>query len=375
MTEPPELRNIPFRRIMLLNFGGLGDEILFFPVIRALRQHYPDAYISIVVEPRCQNLLEHEYFIDQVYTFDIKTRRHPGDLLELLNILRQDASELIISSGSSPLVSLLLFLSGIPYRVGYDSNKLAFLLTHAAPLNKQQYAAKMYYDLLLPLGFPEITPIPYMALPAMVNVWVEQWLKANHVQEPYVLIHPGVSLISKQKQLLKSWEPFKWEALVRRLLEQGRTVLLAGGPDDAEEVAYLTEKIQHPQFVSLYGHTKSMYQLGGFIQRSAVMVCVDSAPLHLAVALQSRVVAIFGPTDEKKLLPAGQPNIRVMTVPSVSCRPCLWDTRQTTCDALSCLVELGVEQVHQAVDELWQLHVAEQAALTAPVASSELEEV
>ena len=71
-------------RILLINFGGLGDEVLFFPVIETLRYHYPKARIAMLVEPRCANLMEHHYFLDQVLTFDIKHRRSPADLLEML---------------------------------------------------------------------------------------------------------------------------------------------------------------------------------------------------------------------------------------------------------------------------------------------------
>lgn len=340
-------------RILLINFGGLGDEILFFPVIQHLRAHYPAARITALVEPRCRNIMEHNHLIDEVFTFDIKSRKHPGDLLELVGILRDEAPDMIISSGGSTLVAGLLFLSGARYRVGYDSGRLRFLLTHRAPLNKEQYAAKMYYDLLLPLGFPDyITPEPEMKLPAMVDQWVVAWFKRQQVplDEPYVLIHPGVSLLSKQKQLIKSWENHKWEALIRQLLEEGTRVVLAGGPDDADELAYLQARLSHPKLVSTYGHTRNMYQLGGFIRRAGVMVCVDSAPLHLGVAVNANIVTIFGPTDEQKLLPMHRTNLRVIHT-DVACRPCLWATRQTTCEALTCLQEIGVERVYNAVRE------------------------
>lgn len=337
------------QRIMLINFGGIGDEILFFPVIEALRYQYPNARISILVEPRCSNLLEHHYFIDQIYTFDIKHRKSPGDLMELLTILRAEAPELIISSGSSSLVAPLLFLSGAPYRVGYDAGKFAFLLTHRAPLNPSQYAAQMYYNLLEPLGFLPQPLQPQLKLPAVVRHWAKTWLASQGVieDEPYVLIHPGVSLMSKEKKLIKSWARSRWETLMQRLLNEGTKVVIAGGPDDAEEINYFQSRLEHPNLIMAYGHTRDLYQLGALIQQAAVTVCVDSAPMHLGVALDAKLVAIFGPTDEAKLLPESE-QFTAITHP-VSCRPCLWSTRQTTCDALTCLEGISVEQVYAAV--------------------------
>lgn len=349
MVKLTDLAHRSFERILLINFGGIGDEILFFPVIKALRQHYPETHLSILVEPRCRNIMEHHYYLDEVLTFDIKHRKHPSDLLELLSLLKSADPELIISSGSSPFVALLLFLSGTPYRVGYGSNKLQFLLTHTAPLDKEQYAAKMYYDLLTALGFPKADPVPEMVLPPPVYQKVDQWLADKDLTDtPYVLIHPGVSKISKDKQFIKSWDMPNWRDLILKLLDEGRHVVLAGGPDDADEMDYLLSEVpEHAHFHSIYGATKSMFELGGFIERSELMICLDSAPLHIGVALQANILAIFGPTDEQKLLPK-RPNVQVVTF-DIACRPCLWTTRQTTCAELSCLKEISVDRVHQAV--------------------------
>ena len=341
----------PIERIVLINFGGIGDEILFFPVIETLRYHYPQARIAIVVEPRCRNLLEHHYFIDAVYGFDIKHQRSPGELLELVSILRNEAPDMIVSSGGSSMVAPLLFLSGANIRVGYDSGRFAFLLTHRAPLKKEQYAAQMYYDLLIPLGIQPHPVVPTMKLPGIVEQWAVQWLKSQGIAkgEPYVLIHPGVSLMSKEKNLIKSWERHNWKSLIERLLAEDRKVVIAGGPDDAEEIAYLQANLSHPNLKMAYGQTRDLYQLGGLIQYSAAIVCVDSAPMHLGVALGSPVVAIFGPTDEKLLLPPDSADKYVAVTHPVECRPCLWATRQTTCDALSCLTNISVDQVYQAL--------------------------
>ena len=347
-AAPSPLPKADIQRILLINFGGIGDEILFFPVIETLRYAYPHAYLSILVEPRCHNLMDHHYFIDEVLTFDIKHRKSPGDLLDLLTLIRGNEADMVISSGGSSLVAPLLFLSGASYRVGYDAGRFPGLLTHRAPLNKAQYAANMYHDLLNPLGLARANVVPQTSLPTIVKHWSHQWLSTqdlttgDHVKD-YVLIHPGVSLMSKEKQLIKSWERNRWCQLIQRLLKEGTPVVLAGGPDDAEEVNYITARIQHPLFKVAYGHTRDLYQLGGLIEAAGVTVCVDSAPMHLAIALQSPLVAIFGPTDENKLVPK---DARYQVVKhDVSCRPCLWETRNTTCATLDCLTGIQVKQV------------------------------
>lgn len=349
MSKPVDVE-----RILLINFGGIGDEILFFPVIETLRYAYPHAYISILVEPRCHNLMDHHYFIDEVLTFDIKHRKSPGDLLDLLTLIRSNEADMVISSGGSSLVAPLLFLSGAEVRVGYQSGRFPQLLTHAAPLNKEQYAADMYHDLLQPLGLTRPEVVPRTTLPNIVKHWSQHWLKTQGLaNKDYVLIHPGVSLMSKEKKLIKSWERDRWCKLIVRLLKEETPVVLAGGPDDAEEVRYITARIQHPLLKVAYGHTRDLYQLGGLIEAAKVTVCVDSAPMHLAIALQAQLVAIFGPTDEKKLVPQDS-RFRVISH-DVPCRPCLWATRNTTCDSLDCLQGIRVKSVYNAVRQFLPL--------------------
>ncbi len=342
------------KRILMINFGGIGDEILFYPVIESLRSQYPQAHLSILVEPRCQNLLEHHYYLDKVLTFDIKHRKSPSDLLELLNLIRESAPELIVSSGGSSMVAPLLFLSGAPYRAGYDSGRFPNLLTHRAPLNPDQYAAQMYYDLLLPLGFPAQSVTPQMSLPGVVKDWASAWLEGQGLaRQRFVLIHPGVSLMSKEKKLIKSWARDHWLTLIQQLLHEGEHVVLAGGPDDAEEIDYLQPRLGvHSNLHLAYGQTRDLYQLAALIERSGALICVDSAPMHLGVALNAPVVAIFGPTDDQKLLPPGEQLHLQAVTHSVACRPCLWATRNTTCDTLDCLVNISVDQVYQALRKL-----------------------
>ncbi len=88
--------------------------------------------------------------------------------------------------------------------------------------------------------------------------------------------------------------------------EPGVDVILAGGPDDKEAIEQIRAQLKpDSKVISTYGHTRNLRELVGLIDICDLMVCVDSAPMHLAVALGKPVVALFGPTNEAVLLPAG----------------------------------------------------------------------
>ncbi len=353
------------QRILAINFGGIGDEILFFPVIQGLRETYPNSRITMLVEPRCSGIGAFNPAIDEVLTFDIKAKPGPAELMALVGELRKRKFDLAISSGGSALVPVLLWLTGARYRAGYGASKTARLLTYQAPLKKQQYAADMYYDLIRD-WVPSPNRLPQVAIAPSDRQWAKDFMSEQAIQpgEAVVMLHPGCSRLSVLKGFLKSWESEKWAELARRLDAAGVRVMIAGGPDDEETIEAIRKKLAtQPSvtgasgsfigasgsfFIDAYGKTKGLGQLAALIEQASVLVAVDSAPMHLGIAVGRPTVALFGPTDPKKLLPEGTVH-QAVHVSGLECRPCLWDRRQTSCEALSCMKDLSVDLVEQAV--------------------------
>ena len=350
------------QRILAINFGGIGDEILFFPVIQGLRETYPNSRITMLVEPRCAGIGAFNPAIDEVLTFDIKAKPGPAELMGLVGELRKRKFDLAISSGGSALVPVLLWLTGARYRAGYGASKTAGLLTYKAPLNKQQYAAEMYYDLIRE-WVPSPNRLPQVAIAPADRQWAKDFMVEAGVKpgESVVMLHPGCSRLSVIKGFIKSWDPQNWAELSRRLAHDGIRVMIAGGPDDEETLAAIRAQLAAPAgsegagltpdgspVIDAAGKTKGLGQLAALIEQASVLVAVDSAPMHLGVAVAKPTVAIFGPTDPKKLLPEGTIH-QAVHVSGLECRPCLWDRRQTTCEALTCLKDLSVDMVEQAV--------------------------
>ena len=343
------------QRILAINFGGIGDEILFFPVIQGLRETYPNSRITMLVEPRCAGIGAFNPAIDEVMTFDIKAKPGPAELMALVGELRKRKFDLAISSGGSAMVPLLLWLTGARYRAGYGASKTAGLLTYKAPLSKQQYAAEMYYDLIRE-WVPSPNRLPQVAIAPADRQWAKEFMAQEGVQpgDAVVMLHPGCSRLSVLKGFIKSWAPSNWAELARRLSADGVRVMIAGGPDDEETLAAIRAQLstqagdEPSSILDAAGKTKGLGQLAALIEQASVLVAVDSAPMHLGVAVAKPTVAIFGPTDPKKLLPEGTIH-QAVHVSGLECRPCLWDRRQTTCEALTCLKDLSVDMVEQAV--------------------------
>ena len=313
------------KRILFLNFGGLGDEILFLPSILSVKQEFPDSHITLALEERSKGITSLTNVIDETLFANIKGRGKYIELLKLLLKIWQGKYDIVISSGSNKFISIFLFLTFIKEKYGYDTGKLSqILLTKAVKLNKNQYAAKMYHNLV-----ENITNIK-TELPVL-NI------ERKPVIENSVLIHPGVSKISVQKGMIKTIPAEKWAKVVELLADSGKKVLLAGGPDDKECIETIVKTVPAEKFENLYGQTKNLKELAELISSAEKFLCSDSAPLHIAVALGIKTCVIFGSTDDKKLIPQNENVTPIKADCDCPLQPCLWERRQTTCKELSCL--------------------------------------
>lgn len=314
------------KNILLMNFGGIGDEILFLPVVKSLKEEFSDSEITLILEPRSASIQALSNDINHIIKCDIKASglKKYLNVLKLVFEVRKKKYDFVVASGSSPLVAILCFLFGTPKRYGYAS-KTSFLHTKAVKLNKKQYAGNMYHDLIAPIS-NKVCALPQIAL----NVDYKLPFDGD-----FVALHPGVSKMSVMKNMIKCPEATFWRELIQGILAKGKKVVLLGGPDDDEIISQIGN-FEDDNFYNLYGATKNLQELASIISKSSAFICADSAPMHIAVALNKNIFAIFGPTDDKKLIPSAD-NFRVIKAGKCSLQPCLWEKRQTTCESLECL--------------------------------------
>lgn len=313
------------KNILAINFGGIGDEIFFLPALISLKKEFPQSKITLALEPRSKSVKDLTDIIDDLFLIDVKGKNKYAELFKLIFKARAGKFDMVISSGGNKLIALLLWMTGIKERYGYNTGALSEkLLTKAVTLNKNQYACDMYHDLITPITnhktfLPEINVSPQEKIPNSV------------------LIHPGVSKMSVQKGMIKTIPAETWAEIVDLLQEKGKHVILAGGPDDKECIETIRATVKNKDFEDYFGKTRSLKDLGELIAKSEQFICSDSAPLHVAVALKTKTFVIFGPTDDKKLIPQSELVSAVKANDKCPIKPCLWEHRQTTCESLDCL--------------------------------------
>src|SRR5262249_51411065 len=151
-------------------------------------------------------------------------------------------------------------------------------LTSFVRLNKNQYAADMYHDLIQGLGLTSKAVVPEISFPKRNLDEMEQFLKeaegkARARGRQRLVIHPGTSRLALEKGIIKTWSPANWANLIERLIATERfTIILAGGPDDETIIGQISEHLRQlvptPFLISAYGVTRSLADLAAIIQLS-----------------------------------------------------------------------------------------------------------
>lgn len=288
-------------RIVALVPGGIGDQILFFPTLDELKRYYPDAQIDVVAEPRSAGAYRVCKSVTDVLRFDFKDRNSLTDWVNLIGNIRDREYDLAISLGRSWFVGLLLWLTGIPTRIGYQGAGTSFL-TNSVPLKTEQYAAAMYHDLLRGLGINSPCPELAINVPKPDIHWAEKEQKRLGIGESgYVLIHGGSSYLSQAKGFDKIYPVENWRQIIQDFQQRqpDLPVVVIQGPDDEQFVQSLRGFFSDLKVTS----PGDIGKLAAIVAGANLILCTDSAPMHLAVAVQTYTIALFGPTEPQKLLP------------------------------------------------------------------------
>ncbi len=317
-------------RILALVPGGIGDQVLFFPTLATLKQTYPKAVIDVLVEPRSKAAYRVCPWVNEALVFDYKDRNGLADYLNLLGTLRDREYELALALGQRWAVGLLLWLNGIPRRIGYQMPK-SWFFTDTVPLKQEQYAAAMYHDLTRGLGIATPCPPVSIAVPKPDIAWAEAEQERLGVKDSgYVLLHGGSSQLAIAKGIDKIYPVESWLHILADLQEKQPTVpvVVLCGPEDRELVAKMTAANAALKTVS----PPDVGKLAAFIAGANLMLCTDSAPMHLAIAVGTYTIALFGPTQATRLVPPDNPKVvaiqspspAIADIPSVTVLEAIW---------------------------------------------------
>ncbi|QBD77735.1 glycosyltransferase family 9 protein [Ktedonosporobacter rubrisoli] len=328
-------------RILLVHPGHLGSVVLATPVLHAIKLCLPDSHISLLVAPWAKEVVEHHPDVDEVLTCPFPSRRegtlHPIKALPLLwqtgRQLRQGRYDLAINLRRRFWwgAALLLFAHA-PLRVGWAVPDAERFLTTAVPRPQRQHVTISFLMIvsagLQALGYPALDE-PYTAerYPEVFvpdeqeRQWVETSLQDKNIStdEYVVIVHPGSGAAVKQ------WRLEGWISCISQIYQAMSATspvqfILTGSAHERPLLEKIRQGTEAPTTII---PTSTTGQLAALLQRADLVLGVDSGPLHLAVAVGTPTVRIFGPTDPQTYGPWGKVEQHTVITSTSRCASCV----------------------------------------------------
>lgn len=331
------------QRILIVRLGAIGDVTNALVVANALRAANPDAHIGWAVHELSAPLVQGHPAVTRVHLW--RKRDGLGGISRLLRELRAEEYELAIDLQRLAKSALVARRSGARRVLGYDrarTKEQSWLLLkeRIAPGDPGAPMTDQYMDVVRHLGLsgPPVHSLPEAPeAESKVAVWLDEF------GAPPVLVNLGASKPPNR------WAPERFGRLGRRIAEElGLAAVFTGAPDERELAAAARAAAgDGPGVFDLVGAT-SLPEFWTLARRSRLFVGCDTGPMHLAAAVGTKVVALFGPADERRTGPYG-PGHRVVRAELRQCVACERGRRRSPHHR--CMEDLTLEHVFRAVEE------------------------
>jgi ADP-heptose:LPS heptosyltransferase len=317
--EAPRTDLSRLRKILLIRLRRIGDIVLTTPAVRALRLALPGAELVYVVEEPYRKLVEGHPDLDGVIVIGKGQSRR--DFLRLVRDVRKRRFDAVLDFHGGPRASLLTWLSGARLKIGYGIKWRGFIYDIRIPRRGAAgpvHSVENHINLVRALGV-EVREIPPLVLPA-ATTRVRQPEDVSGHQIPVRNGTRTIALHIGAGNRFRDWGTDNLADLAVRLgrLPGVRVVLVGGQEDLSNEFLILSRA---PGTTSLVGRI----DLGGlkdFMARAAVFVGPDSGPMHIAAAVGTPIVALFGPTLPANFGPWGAGTVTRIIEKPMACRPC-----------------------------------------------------
>jgi ADP-heptose:LPS heptosyltransferase len=298
------------RNILVIDFGQLGDVVLSLPALRAIREKFPQAGITVAVGKPGAPVVDLSGYVDATIVVDRVALRDGWKALSVFRIVRivkevrRAQFDFVIDLHSLSETNLLGFLSGAPKRLyarrpGRSLDLLANF--HPKPpiedYRPTKHAIDRYLDVLIPLGIKDAARIPRLKTRAEDDAAIEQMLKKEkaNMNAPLVGLFPGAGHPDRR------WPLARFVELAERLVRNdGVRVILFAGPEERELVKEM--RASFPRTTIIFDRL-TISQLASALARLSVFVSNDTGPMHIATAVGTSVVALLDRPTPNSFVP------------------------------------------------------------------------
>ncbi|MFM7364535.1 MAG: glycosyltransferase family 9 protein [Cuspidothrix sp.] len=291
-------------RVVALVPGSIDNQILFFATLDDLKRYYPQVQIDVIVEPQSKAAYRLSKSVNDVLTFDYKDRNSSADWGNLVGLIRDREYDVSIMVGQSWFVGLLMWLTGIPVRIGYKGQGAVFLTDVIKP-KLSQYTAKTYHDLLTPLKVDGTCPPLSINLSRSDIEWAQAEQKRLGVNET------GFILINASGNTNTTYPLATWQEIIRGCQQKQPDLPIvvikeANGQNFVQSLLEICPQLKVTT-------SDNIGRLAAIIGGASLLLSVENSLLQISVAVETYTIALLNSADAEKLLPTSE---KVLTITS-----------------------------------------------------------
>lgn len=284
-----------YKKILLVRLDRIGDVLLSTPAIKAVRDAYPESHITVMVRPYARDIVDGNPYLNEVILYD-KTRSQKGIRanIDFIIELRRKSFDLAIALHPTCRTHLLLFLAGIPERAGYD-RKWGYLLTERISHYKQmglKHETDYVLDMLKEIGIASSDKALYMPVNPDSENRAQRIFKEAGIgdEDSIIVINPSASCPSKR------WQAHNFAETADRLVDKYHAKIVIISDSQSAGLAGIVTSSMKNGCLNLSGKT-TVADLASVLRRADLFISNDSGPVHIACAVGTPVIAIFGRRD------------------------------------------------------------------------------
>lgn len=343
-------------RVLVIQTAHLGDLVLTTPLLRALNDGIPGLELVVLTTPLGGDLLGALPHVQRCFVFDKRhALRRARATVRLATRLRAERFDAVIAAQRSARSGLLARLCGAGRRIGFREAAGRWAYNETVPWDPAAHAVRRYLALAEPLLGPSPArgPVPELTLPAEARDSLAALVAGSGIaaDERLICIAPGAAWRTK------CWTPEGFSRVAAGAGALGLRPVLVGGASEVELCGRVA-RLSGVAPVQLAGRT-SVLQLAALLARAAVFVGNDSGPAHVAAAVGTPVVSVFGPTVPRfGYAPFGEAH-RLVQHPTLACRPChRHGPHRCPLGHFRCMREVSATRVLQEVESVIRAQTA-----------------
>lgn len=336
-------------KILTVHTGQIGENLLLTPAFRALRNAYPSGHLAHLTSSTTAPIFSGNPDLTEV----IPLNKSMGFFryLAFLYGLRKKGYDVAVDFLGNPRTALLVFMTGAPIRIGFDYRVRKYCYSHAVRRKREAiYIADYNMALLAPLGVDGDGRGLTLVVPAAAGKKAGEFVSSLQPGGPIVTISPV------SRRWYKRWPEERFSLLADVLVQTyGARIVFLWGPGEEEVVRRISGAMRGKSVVA---PKTTLMEMAGIIARADVHIGNDNGPMHMAVAVGTPSVTVYGPTDPRAWCPppgadthpqeADRSPMNIVVKKDAGCSRC----RPRQCRDLRCFDIIGVNDVFQAASSL-----------------------